>query len=151
MTNDESFQAASALRQGTARLARRLRMERPESDVAPLELAVLGHLARRGPLTAGEIAAAERVQPQTMTRALAALEANGYVNRSTDAADRRRSPLSITDAGRHLLTRDMRHRDRWLRQAMAAELTDTEHKLLALAGELMERLAEADVSTGGES
>jgi DNA-binding MarR family transcriptional regulator len=121
-------------------------MERPETGMPSLELSVLGHLNRRGFMTAGEIAAAERVQPQTLTRTLAALESKGAIRRQVDPADRRRSALSITAAGREALVADMRQRDSWLALAMAEELTPTERRLLYLAGELMERLAEANVS-----
>ncbi len=128
------------------RLARRLRMERPEAGVPSQELSVLAHLNRRGSMTAGEIAAVERVQPQTLTRTLAALEDKGTIRRRADPADRRRSALSITETGREVLFTDMRQRDSWLSLAMEAELTPTERRLLYLAGELMERLAEAEVS-----
>ena len=37
----------------------------------------------------------------------------------------------------------MQQRDSWLAAAMAAQLTSTEIELLRLAGELMERLADA--------
>lgn len=111
-----------------------------------LELSVLAHLNRRGSMTAGEIAAAERVQPQTLTRTLASLEGKGAIRRQADPADRRRSALSITAAGFEVLVTDMRQRDSWLALAMTEELTPTERRLLYLAGELMERLAEADVS-----
>ncbi len=137
---------ATVLRMGTTRLARRLRMERPETGVPLLEISVLGHLSRRGPMTPGELAAAERVQPQTLTRTLAALEAGGHLSRHADAADRRRSLLSVTGTGRELLARDMRQRDSWLSLAMAAQLTAVECRLLALAGELMDRLADAEVT-----
>jgi DNA-binding MarR family transcriptional regulator len=143
---DELQRIAMVLRRGTMRLARRLRTERPEVGVPLLEISVLGHLNRRGAMTAGDLAAAERVQPQTLTRALAALEGKGAIRRHADPADRRRSVLSITDPGRELLASDMRQRDSWLSLAMAEELTPTERRLLFLAGDLMERLAEADVS-----
>lgn len=107
---------------------------------------MLAHLNRRGSMTAGEIAAVERVQPQTLTRTLAALEDKGTIRRRADPADRRRSALSITETGREVLFTDMRQRDSWLSLAMEAELTPTERRLLYLAGELMERLAEAEVS-----
>jgi DNA-binding MarR family transcriptional regulator len=131
------------LRRGTMRLARRLRMERPEAGAPLQELSVLGHLNRRGPMTPGQIAVAERVQPQTLTRTLAALEGKGEIRRQADAADRRRSVLSITDAGLRALLSDLRQRDSWLSLAMAEEFTPTERRLLLLAGELMERLAES--------
>jgi DNA-binding MarR family transcriptional regulator len=142
---DELQATAAVLRRGTMRLSRRLRMERPRMGVPSLELSVLAHLNRRGYMTAGEIAVAERVQPQTLTRTLAALEGKGAIRRQADPADRRRSTLSITAAGREILVTDMRQRDSWLALAMTEELTPTERRLLYLAGELMERLAEANV------
>jgi DNA-binding MarR family transcriptional regulator len=147
VTSDEVvLRAAAALRRGTTNLSRRLRMERPETGEPLLELSVLGHLSVRGPMTPGELAAAERVQPQTLTRTLAALEAKGQISRQTDIADRRRSLLSVTEAGRRLLLRDMRQRDSWLALAMTQNLTPTECELLRLAAGLMERLAEANVT-----
>jgi DNA-binding MarR family transcriptional regulator len=143
---DELLVVATTVRRGTMRLARRLRMERPETGAPLQEISVLGHLNRRGSMTAGEIAAAERVQPQTLTRTLAVLEGKGAIQRQVDPADRRRSALSITPAGREALVNDMRQRDSWLALAMAEELTPTERRLLSLAAELMEHLAEADVS-----
>lgn len=145
-TGDELLRTAAAIRRGTMRLARRLRMERPEAGVPLQELSVLAHLNRRGPTTPGEIAAAERVQPQTLTRTLATLEGRDEIRRRADPADRRRSLLSITDAGLRVLANDMRQRDSWLSLSMAEELTLTERRLLLLASELMERLAESGAS-----
>src|SRR5215468_4626774 len=73
--------AATDLRRGVVGLARRLRLERNEVGLTALELSVLGHLHRHGALTPGELAAAERVQPQSLTRTLAALEAAGLMSR----------------------------------------------------------------------
>jgi DNA-binding MarR family transcriptional regulator len=143
---DELLRAAAGVRRGTMRLARRLRMERPEAGPPLQEISVLAHLNRRGPMTPGEIAAADRVQPQTLTRTLAELEGKAQIVRWTDTADRRRSLLSLTEAGLRTLAADMRQRDSWLSLAMAEELTPTESRLLSLAAELMERLAESGVS-----
>jgi DNA-binding MarR family transcriptional regulator len=144
---DELLRVAAGVRRGTMRLARRLRMERPETGPPLQELSVLGHLNRSGPMTPGDIAAAERVQPQTLTRTLAELEGKGQIVRWTDTADRRRSLLSLTEAGLRALATEMRQRDTWLSLAMAEELTPTESRLLSLAAELMERLAESGVSS----
>jgi DNA-binding MarR family transcriptional regulator len=143
---DELLRIAAGLRRGTMRLARRLRMERPEAGVPLQELSVLAHLNRRGPMTPGDIAAAERVQPQTLTRTLAELEGRGEIRRQADPADRRRAVLTITDSGLQTLGTDMSQRDSWLSLAMIEELTPTERRLLFLAGELMERLAESGAS-----
>jgi DNA-binding MarR family transcriptional regulator len=125
-------------------LARRLKAERPADGLTSLELSVLGHLHRRGPMTPGDLAAAERVQPQTLTRALAALEAAGLLVRKPHPGDGRRVLLVLTAAGSQALRSDMAQRDHWLALAMAECLTTTEQELLRLAGELMERLADAE-------
>jgi DNA-binding MarR family transcriptional regulator len=144
--NDESLlTAATAVRQGTTRLARRLRIERPGPAQTSLEIGILGHLHRRGPATPGALAAAERIQPQSLTRTLASLERQNLAVRQPDGHDRRRSLLAITEAGRQALARDLRQRDAWLARAMALRLTRAEQELLRIAGELMDRLADADV------
>jgi DNA-binding MarR family transcriptional regulator len=134
--------AATAVRRGVIRLGRRLRLERPAHDVTLLQLAVLAELNDAGPLTPGRLAAAQRVQPQSLTRVLATLEASGLIARQADPGDGRRALLAITEAGLDALRRDVGQRDTWLAEAMAARLTPTEQELLRLAGELMARLAE---------
>jgi DNA-binding MarR family transcriptional regulator len=146
MTGQMMIEPAASLRRGTMRLGRRLRMERPEQAASSAELSVLGLLHRRGPMSAGELAWAERVQPQSLTRTLAALEERGEIARRPDPADRRRSVLSITEPGREVLFADVAQRDSWLAMAMAEQLSPAETQLLMMAGELMERLAEAPVT-----
>jgi DNA-binding MarR family transcriptional regulator len=144
--SDESqsaLPAAVMVRRGVVSLGRRLRLERTAASPTALELSVLGHLHRRGPVTPGDLAAAERVQPQSLTRTLTNLEARGLMLREPDLADGRRSLLAITDSGLVALRGEMQQRDSWLTAAMAAQLTSTEIELLRLAGELMERLADA--------
>jgi DNA-binding MarR family transcriptional regulator len=157
VSDKELLDAATAVRRGTTRLGRRLRMERPEPgpaepDLSNLALSVLAQLRRRGPMTPGALAAAERLQPQSLTRTLAGLERQHLVSRRPDGRDGRRSLLALTEAGAQALVRDMRQRDDWLAAAMARELTRTERELLRLAGDLMERLAESagDTSPGAE-
>ena len=143
---DDDMRAAAAtdVRRGVIGLARRLRLERSGASLTALELSVLGHLHRRGPLTPGELATAERVQPQSLTRALAALETADLVFREPDPADGRRSLLAITEYGQTALRTEMAERDTWLAGAMAAQLSTTEIGLLRLAGGLLERLAAAN-------
>jgi DNA-binding MarR family transcriptional regulator len=145
MTEQATALAATSLRRGTMRLGRRLRMERPEREVPSAELRVLG-LLHRAPMSAGELASAERVQPQTLSRTLAALEERGEIGRQPDPADRRRSVLSITESGRAVLIADAAQLDSWLAMAVAEQLSPAETLLLTMAGELMERLAEAEVT-----
>jgi DNA-binding MarR family transcriptional regulator len=132
---------AAALRRGTMRLGRRMRRERRAGALPGAQLAVLGELHRRGELTPRELADAERVQPQSMTRTLAALERSGLVYRRTDATDRRRARIALTAAGRDALAADLAQRDAWLAERVA-QLSPAERAVLAVAAELMERLAD---------
>jgi DNA-binding MarR family transcriptional regulator len=103
----------------------------------------MGWLRRSGGMTAAEIAAAERVRPQSLTRLVASLEAEGLVRRRPGEADRREVILELTEAGRAALEDDMRQRDDWLERAMKSALSPTEQRMLQLAAQLMNRLAEA--------
>ena len=144
LTAPPELTAATAVRRGVIHLGRRLRLERPGHDVTLLQLAVLAELNNTGPMTPGQLAAVQRVQPQSLTRVLATLEARGLLSRQADPGDGRRALLAITDDGHQALRRDADARDRWLARAMAAQLTPTERELLRLAGELMDRLADAE-------
>src|SRR5437763_11761712 len=64
---------ASEVRVSVARLARRLRQERPPNDLGLTKLSVLSQLFRLGPLSPKALADREQVQQQSMTRSLAGL------------------------------------------------------------------------------
>lgn len=141
--------AAAAVRQGVTRLGRRLRAERGPRALSPNKVSVLAQLSRLGPMSASALAAAERQQPQALTRVFADLEDEGLITRSRDLADGRSRILELTAAGREALTRDMAVRDAWLAAAMLT-LTETERGMLVLAGRLIDRLADAaSVPPGG--
>lgn len=134
---------ASVLRRAVNGLSRRMRGERPQDGLPTGRLGVLAHLYRAGASTPGGIAAALRVQPQSLTRTLAALTRDGLVSRTRDAADGRSQVVALTQEGFAAMARDVTYRDDWLRRRMAAELNDTERELLRLAAPLLERLAAA--------
>jgi DNA-binding MarR family transcriptional regulator len=62
-------------------------------------LSALALLVLGGPRRLGELAAAERVRPPTMTRLVRAMEADGLVAREPDPADRRSIIIRATRAG----------------------------------------------------
>ena len=95
-------------------------------------------------MTPTDLATADRVQPQSLTRTLLALESEGLISRHPDSTDGRRSLLAITPAGVQVVTDVLRDRSEWLARAMAMQLTSTECELLRLAGELLDRLFETD-------
>jgi DNA-binding MarR family transcriptional regulator len=56
-----------------------------------------------GPLTLGQLAAAEQVKPPTMTRIVTGLEKDGLVRRISDARDRRLTRIRATAKGRSVM------------------------------------------------
>ena len=134
--------AAHEIRTSLFRLVRRLRQERPEGELSYSQLNVLGWLEREGPMTNADLAAAERVTPQTMMRATADLVATELISRADNPTDRRQVLLKITPAGTTLVREDRRRRDSFLAKAMESTLTPTERDLLRLAAGLMDKLSE---------
>jgi DNA-binding MarR family transcriptional regulator len=132
---------ASSLRNSVMRLSRRLRIERASTDLSLNQLAVLGTLSRHGPLSVGELAAAERVQPPSMTRTVNSLCDLGLARREPHASDRRQVVVHLTDAARTVLDEDRRRRDAWLARRLA-ELTPEERRCLRQVAPILERLAQ---------
>jgi DNA-binding MarR family transcriptional regulator len=95
------------------RLARRMRQE-ASGGVTPSQLAVLGSLDRHGPMTLGELAAHERVQPPSITRTARALEESGLIARSVGAQDRRTARIELTSKARRLIQQIRNEREAWL-------------------------------------
>lgn len=131
---------AARLLRGVTRLGRRLRAGRSEVQISPSKLSVLGSLLTAGPMAATDLAAREGIQPQSLTRLLADIEARGLIERSRSATDGRRQLIALTAAGTTVLKAEMRRRHAWLAAAMAA-LTPADRRQLALAGDLLQRLA----------
>jgi DNA-binding MarR family transcriptional regulator len=124
------------------RLERRLRSERSSEGLTVSQLSVLGILGRKGPLSPTQLAAAEKVQPPSMTRIVAALEGLGLVVRRAHDSDKRQSVIELSDAGRILLAEDRSRRQAWLAGRLA-ELTSSERAALRLAAPIMQSLAES--------
>jgi DNA-binding MarR family transcriptional regulator len=96
---------AGVLRPSLLRLTRIVRNQRVDQSITLTQLSAMGTLAQHGPMSAGELAACERVQPPSMTKVLANLEERGLVRREQHPRDRRQAILAITDAGKTLLER----------------------------------------------
>ncbi len=143
MDDGERAEIATATRRALIRLARRLRTQRPADALSLNKLAVLSHLYSEGPSTPGEITVAERQRPQSLTRVFAELEREGLIVRRPSERDGRESVLDLTEAGRAALVADAGQRDAWLTDALT-ELTETEARMVRLAADLMERLADAE-------
>ena len=131
---------ASRLRLSVVRLNRRLRAQRTSSTVSLTQLAALSTLYKCGPLTPGELAAREGVQPPSMTRVIAALEELGFVSRRPHPTDGRQAIVALTEAGLAFHDAEISLREAWLDRRLAA-LDDEERALLSRAAEIIERMA----------
>jgi DNA-binding MarR family transcriptional regulator len=130
---------ANRLRLALGHLVRRLRAEH---SFPFTQGSVLGRLDREGCKSIGDLAAIERVRPQSMTQTIADLQDDGLIERRPDPSDGRRTLVELTERGRQTLQADRRHREGWLAHAIADDLTPQEQRLLADALALIERLAE---------
>ena len=139
MTEPEAL--ASDLRVVIGQLVRRLRAERRDLPLA--QMTVLGRLDRVGPCGVSDLAAGERVRPQSMASTVAALLAVGLVSRAPDPGDRRRVLIALTPAGREALAVDRRRREGWLADAIRGDLSPKEQRALADAAVLLARIAES--------
>jgi len=135
---------AAELRLSVMRLRRRLAIERhPDNELSLGAMTVLGCLFRHGEMTVGALAAAERVQPPSMTRTVNCLEEGGYVARRPHDTDGRQVVVALTDRGRDTVLADRARRDAWLAQRMR-ELSADERAVLRKAAPILERLAQKD-------
>jgi len=132
---------SSALRLSVMRLARRMRAESADESLTLTQLATLGTLERHGPMTLGELAAHERVQPPSMTRIVSGLENRGLVVRGPHRDDGRRVVVGISGEASARLAEDRRRRDAWLARRMR-ELTPEERDALRRAAPVLEKLAQ---------
>jgi DNA-binding MarR family transcriptional regulator len=130
---------ASAVRLSITRAARKLRAQRVNQSITLSQLSALATVSKYGPLSAGEVAAAEQMQPPSMTKILAALEAAGLIDRAPHPEDRRQSVISISADGEQLLEDEGRARDEWLAQRLAA-ISEVDRNRLLQAMDVLDRL-----------
>lgn len=129
----------SALRISVMRLSRRMRQERTEG-LSASQVAALATMERQGPLSLGELAGLERVQPPSMTRVVTGLVDAGLAERTPHPTDRRQVLVSATESGRQLLAADRRRRDEWLAERLR-ELPPKDLEILRAAAPILDRLA----------
>jgi DNA-binding MarR family transcriptional regulator len=131
---------ASRLRLAVVRLNRRLRAQRTNSSVTLTQVSALSALRKCGPLTPGELAAKEGVQPPSMTRVISALEDYGFVSRRPHPTDGRQAIVELTEQGAAYLRAEVSAREAWL-DSRLAELDEHDRELLARAAEIIDRMA----------
>ena len=124
-------------------LARRLRHQVAGDDVpSATEMAVLGRIGRCGPMTPGQLARAEHVQPPSMTKVIESLEARGH------AAPRTRTPPTAGSTwcpaprlAKSSSTASKQVRSAWLASHLDG-LSAADQQAIAAAAPALARLAE---------
>ena len=127
---------ADRLHSAAIHVLRRVRKEDEASGLGPARLSALSVVIFGGPLTLGELAAAEQVRPPTMTRIVDGLVRDGLVRKQT-GGDRRTIVIRATARGRRLLQRARQRRIAVLAERLR-EVGDDKLALLDHAAELME-------------
>ncbi|MCW2786388.1 MAG: MarR family transcriptional regulator [Marmoricola sp.] len=123
-----------------SRLRRRLLDLSPLDGITPTQRSVTARLSKEGPASTSELAAAERVRPQSMAATVAALEEVGLVERADDPADGRRRVVTLTPYGRDLVEGQRSARREWLADAIATGCTPAEITTLVDAMKILDRV-----------
>ena len=134
MPDDE---LAARVHSAALHLLRRLAQEDRATGVSAARLSALSALVFGGPRTIGALAAVEGVTPPTMTRLVAAMAADGLVERFADPTDRRVVRVQASAAGRAALLAGRDRREATLAR-MLGSLTPKERRRLDQAASILE-------------
>jgi len=137
----ERAEIADRLHSTAIHLLRRVRKQDAATGEGPARLSALSVLVFGGPMTLGQLAAAEQVQPPTMTRIVTGLERGGLVRRVADPSDARRVRICATGKGVRLLQQGRERRIEYLARHLEV-LHDDELEGLKNAVQILERVFE---------
>jgi DNA-binding MarR family transcriptional regulator len=133
---------ADKLHSSAIHLLRKLRREDERSGLNAPRLSALSVIVFGGPLSLGDLAAAEQVRPPTMTRIVNALETQMLVTKQRDPADARSVRLTATNKGKALLIKGRKRRvDALARQI--ASLTAEDRRSLSEASRILAEVIRA--------
>ena len=90
-----------------------------------------------------ELAAADRVRPQSMAQTVGELEGQGFVTRRPDPLDGRRTMIELNEEGRTVLQADRALREGWLARAISQDLASADQRTLQEAVDVLRRLADS--------
>ena len=139
---NESEALADQLHSAAIHLLRKLRREDAASGLNAPRLSALSVVVFAGPVTLGDLAAAEQVRPPAMTRIVDALAKLGLVVKKKNAQDARSTLIHATAAGKKLLIQGRERRVRAL-AAQIAVLDSGERKILGRGAEVLRRVIAA--------
>src|SRR5713226_597565 len=130
---------ADRLHSAAIHLLRRLRRQDDAMGLTPARASALSIMVFGGPVTLGQLAAAEQVSAPTTTRLIIGMERDGLVRREDDPNDGRVVWLHPTAKGTRLLHEGRQHRVAAL-AADIARLDEADRDTLAAAADIIERV-----------
>lgn len=136
MAAHSATELADRLHSAAIRVLRFLRLEDDASGISAPKLSALSVLVFRGPLSVGELAAAEQVTAATTSRLVTELEQAGLAERSVDPDDARVRRVEATPRGVELLQEARRRRVARLAAGIEA-ISTAERGVLAHAADLI--------------
>ncbi len=128
------------LRVAIARVSRSLRRHEL-AGLTPTQLSALATVEQAGPVRLGDLAAAEKIAPSTLTRLVTVLEERGYVQRHPVPGDARASTLVVTPEG-HAILEQIRRESTILLADNLRTLSPDQLAALAAALPALEQIAE---------
>jgi DNA-binding MarR family transcriptional regulator len=131
------MEVADRLHSAAIHLLRFARKQDVLSREGPARLSALSVLVFGGPMTLGQLAAAEQVKPPTMSRIVAGLKASGLAKIDNDATDARRIRVRVTPKGERLLQQARQRRILLLTDVLSG-LSEAEVSALREAAEIIE-------------
>lgn len=135
-------QTVATLRAAIVLLARRLRHQfAGDEALNATEMAVLGRIARCGPMTPSQLARAEHMRPPSMTKVIDNLKKHGFLRCEPHPTDGRRYWVVCTEAAEAFIAATTQARSQWL-TIRVADLSEADRRDICSATMVLTRLAE---------
>jgi DNA-binding MarR family transcriptional regulator len=137
-----ALEVAGQLRIVAIAIIRRLRSTASPGNLTWSQEAALLRLETAGPQTISQLARAEGTRSQSMGAIVAALEAQGLIDRSADASDGRQSIISVSGTGRRALDAARAIKQDWLAERLTGQLDQSERDIVAQAVSILQRVVD---------
>lgn len=120
------------------------RHHRGEGRVGHGQGRLMGMIARQGEINQKDLLDLLDIRPSSLSEMLGKLEAEGYILRQKDEADKRSVIISITESGRHIVSQTMQARREYVDHLFAPLSVEEQEHMIALLEKLAETWDEQD-------